>query len=467
MEGIYLIHPRELIKLNKEIYKIGRSFDLDTRVKTYPRGSQIIFLFSCKNSVVYEKILINIFKNKFKQSRYYGSEYFEGSKDLMLKIMLEFIYKNLINDINTNNNNLALNNLIKDNIVNNFVDDKEENINDLAIDTNIIFNDVINNQIISDVVVNNEEINNIIVNTEAINNEAISDIVVSNSIYNKNNDRTCPTCKYIFPYPSRLKQHFKISTHCKKTNEDIDLFITTINNNTDTNNNTLHKCMKCNNTYINKYTLKKHQSISKCGVSNTQIKEKIINEEDKLLQEEAKNIKHIYPFGYEKIPNISKEEMKKILLSGEKGLVDIITLIYEQDENKNFYKINMNHKNISYLSDNYTLRICQENELKDILYNKCIYFSNYILLNCKDILSKKELLFVNNNHKNISDIVKEELYNNYVKKILYIQLRYNSKTINKNIDNYITIINNNPIVKQKAMHNLKEEKDIIDKYNNN
>ena len=454
MEGVYLIHTREFYNSKQEIYKIGRSHDLDTRVKTYPKGSQTIFLLSCKNSISCEKQLIEIFKTKFKHANYYGNEYFEGSKEDMLKIMLEFVYKNLINDINEKNNNLIRNNILV--------------VNDV----------VVNDAVVNDVVVSNVIVNNLDVNNVAITNVVVNDVAISDVAVNKNNYRTCPKCNYIFPFPSRLKNHFQISTHCKISNTEIDLFFNNLNNNTNnnTNNETIYKCVKCNNTYLNKYTLKKHQNVTKCGalIKNSETTKKlellpspisthsvlIGNELNKILQEEDNNIQHIYPFGFEKLPNISKEEMKKILLSKEKGLIDIIILIYEQYENKNFYKLNVNNKDILFLTDKYTLNVYQENELNDILYKKCIYLSNYILLYCKDILTQTDLLFINNNSENISDILKEEIYN-CVKKIIYMQLRTNSKNTKINIDKYINVLNNNPIIKQIALNNLIE---VIDRY---
>ena len=90
MEGAYLIHTRECFRLKEEIYKIGRSHDLDNRVKRYAKGSKILCLISCENSIQCEKDLINLFKTHFKQIKDYGSEYFEGSKELMMKMMYEY-----------------------------------------------------------------------------------------------------------------------------------------------------------------------------------------------------------------------------------------------------------------------------------------------------------------------------------------------------------------------------------------
>ena len=51
------MHVREFISTNKNIYKIGRSHDIDNRVRQYPKGSRIEYINSCKNSVLCEKNL--------------------------------------------------------------------------------------------------------------------------------------------------------------------------------------------------------------------------------------------------------------------------------------------------------------------------------------------------------------------------------------------------------------------------
>jgi len=90
MEGAYLIQTRECFRLKEEIYKIGRSHDLDNRVKRYAKGSKILCLISCENSIQCEKDLITLFKTHFIESKEYGNDYFEGSKELMMKMMYEY-----------------------------------------------------------------------------------------------------------------------------------------------------------------------------------------------------------------------------------------------------------------------------------------------------------------------------------------------------------------------------------------
>ena len=91
MEGLYLIHTREFITTNKPIYNIGRGGNIQIRVSQYPRGSQLLFLSICKNSKLCKKNLIQIFKQKFIQEKYYGRECFSGDCDDMIDVMIKYI----------------------------------------------------------------------------------------------------------------------------------------------------------------------------------------------------------------------------------------------------------------------------------------------------------------------------------------------------------------------------------------
>ena len=67
MEDIYLIHTLECYKLKEEIYKIGTSYDINTRIRQYAKGYKILSLISCENSIQCEKELFILFKKHFKQ----------------------------------------------------------------------------------------------------------------------------------------------------------------------------------------------------------------------------------------------------------------------------------------------------------------------------------------------------------------------------------------------------------------
>jgi hypothetical protein len=88
-ECIYLLHEREFICRNMDIYKIGRtSKPLLTRFNQYPKGSKLLYQRECDNSIKMELNIINFFKNKYNHKTDIGNEYFEGN------------YNEMIDDIN-------------------------------------------------------------------------------------------------------------------------------------------------------------------------------------------------------------------------------------------------------------------------------------------------------------------------------------------------------------------------------
>jgi hypothetical protein len=88
-ECIYLLHEREFIAKNMNIYKIGRtSQPLLTRFNQYPKGSKLLYQRDCYNSKKIELDIINFFKNKYIHKTDIGNEYFKGD------------YNDMIDDIN-------------------------------------------------------------------------------------------------------------------------------------------------------------------------------------------------------------------------------------------------------------------------------------------------------------------------------------------------------------------------------
>lgn len=250
MEGVYLIHTRELVILKKEIYKIGRSHDMNNRMIQYPRDSQVMFMFACENSILCEQLLLTIFRSKFIQAKYYGSEYFEGSVDVMIKTMLEFLYKNLINKINKIKNNLSSVNIISNEIVDNIVNDNNNSI--------VVSNTVNVGRIGSDNV--GIVSSNVVVVPENV-------VIVSGEVVIKDNkDRTCPDCSSVFNFPSDLKKHLINSSRCKKPIDYVHDFFNKINKSKINPNTTIYKCIYCNHTYVNKYILQRHKDTSGCGI---------------------------------------------------------------------------------------------------------------------------------------------------------------------------------------------------------
>lgn len=89
IDTIYLLQVREFI--GTTIYKIGRTQDIYSRYKSYPKNSILLFYSSCSNSVLVEKKIVNQFIKKYKQRRDIGTEYFEGDYVKMISDIINII----------------------------------------------------------------------------------------------------------------------------------------------------------------------------------------------------------------------------------------------------------------------------------------------------------------------------------------------------------------------------------------
>ena len=177
-------------------------------------------------------------------------------------------------------------------------------------------------------------------------------------------------------------------------------------------------------------------------------------------------VQHIYPLGYEKLPNISQEEMVRLLELGDEGVIEIVKLVCEQDENKNFYKINMNKNNISFLSNQYKIDVCQETELKKTLLKQCVILTYQMLIACSPILTSEKIYSINSNLQNMSTRMKEEIYENGLKNIIEYELRNNNKITKDKIKKYTKEINQNRDIKEQALlnyNNILQLKDTTNK----
>ena len=200
-EGLYLMHTREFISTNVPIYKIGRSNQLDNRVKQYPNGSKIMLMIKCKNSVSCENNLKKLFKSKFIQKTYYGSEYFEGNYVDMIKEICDYV--NNVNVLFTDEIN-KLNKLKKVKKVKKIkkVEQKVEQIVEQIIEKKV-----------------KKKVEKKIVKIE--NKDINTDYC----------DRTCIKCKTKFRYPSTLKTHLESSSRCSISPEEINNFFLRIKSN--------------------------------------------------------------------------------------------------------------------------------------------------------------------------------------------------------------------------------------------
>ena len=92
---IYMILEREFISNSDiKVVKIGRTINLKSRMKQYPKGSSILYSTTCKNILESEKELVNIFENTFEHRLDFGKEYFKGNVEDMITELHKYFLKN-------------------------------------------------------------------------------------------------------------------------------------------------------------------------------------------------------------------------------------------------------------------------------------------------------------------------------------------------------------------------------------
>lgn len=90
---IYLLQEREFIRTNEPIYKIGRTIQEHLkRFNQYPKGSKLILQQICDDCDKKERLLINMFKDKYIQIKDRGFEYFEGNVNDMTRDIYAVIF---------------------------------------------------------------------------------------------------------------------------------------------------------------------------------------------------------------------------------------------------------------------------------------------------------------------------------------------------------------------------------------
>jgi len=79
-EQIYIIHERTFVELNANIYKIGKTKNIKTRLNGYSKGSKLVFSMPCNNCTESENKILYYLKNtesKYRHAKEYGNEYFQ------------------------------------------------------------------------------------------------------------------------------------------------------------------------------------------------------------------------------------------------------------------------------------------------------------------------------------------------------------------------------------------------------
>ena len=333
-------------------------------------------------------------------------------------------------------------------------------------------------------------------------------------------DRICHKCKFEFKYPSLLKTHYRKSYHCLLSEEEID----NIFNDKPINDKQCNKCNKifsqksvmlrhqretkcgklqqattCDtkNTkqskpinqqadivnmletltpdlalnfleFLSHKVKNKHNTIN--NTTNNNIHNNLINnnniqnniQNNNLIQNTTNNItiQQITPFGFEDVRKIPLPEMKKILKSGLDSGILIIKAIYNQIENKNFYKPNMGKSDIACLNDSFNLSIYKGNQFADVLFDRCITLLHHMLYLCKNELSTIEIQLIYDNIQHIENEMRTEIYDKQLQNIIESEFRNNNVDNKTRISKYIKHIKASPEIKAIATNELTNVKEL-------
>ena len=299
--GLYLLCEREFIKTNETIYKIGRGNDIIKRVNQYPNGSIVYLIIECENNIIHESKLIELFKKKFINEKYIGTEYFNGNIKLMKTTIIKYMKSNL-NKFNIIDNEIIIERVNKYKKIN--IPKYAQNI----YNENIIkINKIEQNEIKQNKIEQNEieqKYNKNIINknncSHCKNNfdnkynllnhlkickynitKNITKIVINANnnqlIKNKMSDRICLTCGLQFKFPCQLERHITGKKQCKSKSNQIQEFT----------------CKLCKCNYSNKYSLIRHIAICKKNKNNNKNNNVSINSTSIPISQENININNL------------------------------------------------------------------------------------------------------------------------------------------------------------------------------
>ena len=87
---IYLLQIRESIRMNDDVYKVGKCENILNRFKQYPKGSKLLKYIQVPNRHISEGLLLKIMSDTYEVAKSYGNEYFHGDLNDILKTFEEF-----------------------------------------------------------------------------------------------------------------------------------------------------------------------------------------------------------------------------------------------------------------------------------------------------------------------------------------------------------------------------------------
>lgn len=128
---LYIIQEREFIRLNENIFKIGKTKQLNLRrFAAYPKNSNLLFYTICSDIDNIEKYIIRDFKQNFIHRIEFGNEYFEGEfiemRMNMINIIHKYDKKNKFSIQNVYIKEYTTNNVIQDNTTKNVINNRHQ-----------------------------------------------------------------------------------------------------------------------------------------------------------------------------------------------------------------------------------------------------------------------------------------------------------------------------------------------------
>jgi len=280
------------------------------------------------------------------------------------------------------------------------------------------------------------------------------------------------------------------------TNEDINKYFNDILKAKNTEDDML-ACMHCSKVFSRKDALIRHTKTSKCGITHTTILQNhtgnnsITGSENIIIQQpingsniSVNNVNNsnnvinnnitnnvsnnlsnnlIVPSGFEMLlKTIPIEDIKKYLLLGKDGIDTVFKMTFENNANNNFFFRNSNKKNISYLSQNYTLEICQINEMVTKLQDKYIQLIYGMYAECATMLQIQEKVQIFELIQEMDKIKPTDInIDNQIRNLFTKSSNTNGHNIATRIQSQINMLNTNADYKKTALEYCNKYLDYV------